>query len=969
MAKKPLRALILEDSEEDALLVVRELAQQGFDVEWDRAWTAAAMKSSLEAKSWDVALSDYSMPGFGAPAALRALQETRLDIPFIVISGTIGEDAAVDAMKNGVHDYLMKGNLKRLGAAIEREIHDAGIRRDHRRAIDKIQHLNRVLRAIRDVTQVIVTEKTPDRLLERVCECLTDSSGYSAAWIATRESDQKLNMCASRGYSQDWIGIAERLQAGDLPACAAAALAQPGVVVIEDRQRECGDCSILRCLGEHRTLAMRLAHEDRVYGVVAANLVSSVVVDDEEISLFEEMAGDVGFALHSIGTTQVLAAQTALKQAVFQAMEDSLFVFDAKTGRAVKWNDAFRTVSGYTDAEIAALPAPQSYYDERDLERAAVATQEVLQRGKARIELDLLTKEGRRIPTEYLAAAIPAAGEDEALIVSIGRDISERKVADQALKASEAKYRELYDEAPHPYFTVSAADGTIRDCNQAAGRLVGLDVSAIKGKPLVDLYADTPLGKSAAKKVFERFTRGEPIADAELQMNRADGGVVDVSLSVYPKRGEGGEGFESRSIAIDITERKRLQAQIAQSDRLASMGMLAAGVAHEINNPLCYVLYNLESLTDDLPRLSSALRKCLDILVGRVGDGEWARLMGQDHELLNPSMLDDIRARFKDALEGTHRIKGIVRGLGVFSRVERDRVVTVALMHVIEVAINMAFNEIKYRARLVKEYGKTSTIMANDARLSQVFVNLLINAAHAIGEGDVEHNEIRVRTWQEGDEVFAEVRDTGKGIPKEHLPHLFEPFFTTKEVGVGTGLGLPISKAIVEEYAGRIEVESKVGKGTSFVVRLPVKKAEQQDEAAQSDQVRGHTDVRGRILVIDDEAGVRSAMVRMLKGHEVVEAASGDEARKILEADQAFDLVLCDMMMPAMSGVELHEWLSTTHPDLAKQVVFITGGGFTPKAREHLTKVSNTRLEKPFDVANFKKIVAELVVAYRTRGP
>ena len=126
-------------------------------------------------------------------------------------------------------------------------------------------------------------------------------------------------------------------------------------------------------------------------------------------------------------------------------------------------------------------------------------------------------------------------------------------------------------------------------------------------------------------------------------------------------------------------------------------------------------------------------------------------------------------------------------------------------------------------------------------------------------------------------------------------------------------------------------------------------------------------EVRGRILVIDDEAGVRAAMVRMLKGHDVVEAASGGEGRRIIEADQAFDLVLCDMMMPAVSGVELHQWLSTTRPNLARQVVFITGGAISPKARQYLSKVDNLRIDKPFDAANFKKIVSELIVADRTR--
>ena len=299
---------------------------------------------------------------------------------------------------------------------------------------------------------------------------------------------------------------------------------------------------------------------------------------------------------------------------------------------------------------------------------------------------------------------------------------------------------------------------------------------------------------------------------------------------------------------------------------------------------------------------------------------------------------------------------------------EKDQLVRVDLMHVIDIAVNMAFNEIKYRARLVKDYTRTPAVLANEGRLSQVFLNLIINAAHAVTEGDVDSNEIRVRTWVEGDEVCAEVRDTGSGIAPEQVGRLFDPFFTTKKVGDGTGLGLAISKNIVEDHEGTIQVTSEVGVGTSFIVRLPVREeaAVAPEAPAPAAEAAG---IRGRILIVDDEAGIRTSMARMLRGHETVQAATGAEARAILEQDQAFDLVLCDLMMPRFSGMDLHEWLEGRLPRLAKQLVFITGGAFTPRARDYLGKVDNLRLEKPFDVAEFKKIVAERVNRARSTRP
>jgi len=418
---------------------------------------------------------------------------------------------------------------------------------------------------------------------------------------------------------------------------------------------------------------------------------------------------------------------------------------------------------------------------------------------------------------------------------------------------------------------------------------------------------------------------------------------------------------------IDTSERREMEAQLAQADRLSSMGMLAAGVAHEINNPLSYLLYNLESVGEDLPKLLDALRQFQRRLNDKFGAETIEEVSADNAALLNPALLEDMKDRLKDAVGGACRIRDVSRGLGTFSRVEKDQTVPVNLMHVIEVAINMAFNEIKYRARLVKDYGRNlPTVLASEGRLGQVFLNLVINATHAIDEGDLENNEIRVKTWSEGDSVFAQVRDTGSGIPPENLGKLFDAFFTTKKIGVGSGLGLAISKDIVESYGGTIEVESEVGEGTCFTVRLPVQSKEV-TEADEVQPVAPETNTRGRILIVDDEDGIRAAMVRMLRGHDTVQVAGGAEAIQILESDQAFDLILCDMMMPNVSGMDLHRWLVDLNPRLAKQLIFITGGAFTPKAREYLSKIDNIRLEKPFDVANFKKIVGELIQSATNR--
>jgi len=409
----------------------------------------------------------------------------------------------------------------------------------------------------------------------------------------------------------------------------------------------------------------------------------------------------------------------------------------------------------------------------------------------------------------------------------------------------------------------------------------------------------------------------------------------------------------------DVTKHKHLQAQIAKSERLSSMGLLAAGLAHEINNPLFYVLYNLESLAADLPRVSSAAQRCRRELIEHFGEVRLDELLGEDSSALAADLFVDMQERFDDALDGSQRINHVARGLSSFSHVEEHQLAPMSLNQAIEAAINLAFNEIKYRARLIRDYGRTAQVLANKSQLSQVFLNLLVNAAHAIPEGRSEHNSITLRTYQDGDEVVAEVQDSGEGMPEEQLDHLFESLFSTR---VRAGLGLTICKSIIDGYQGTIQVSSEVGKGSKFVVRLPCMTGAEADEA-RTPEARddGEPRLRGRFLVVDDDAAVRRTIVRILGDCEVVEATDGSEAKRIIEVDREFELILCDIMMPVLSGVGFHEWLSSAYPELSARVVFITGGAFAPQARQYLAKVPNPRVDKPILTEDLRRVIREQV--------
>lgn len=382
------------------------------------------------------------------------------------------------------------------------------------------------------------------------------------------------------------------------------------------------------------------------------------------------------------------------------------------------------------------------------------------------------------------------------------------------------------------------------------------------------------------------------------------------------------------------TERKKMQEQLLIADRMASMGLLAAGVAHELNNPLACVTANLELASRDLVELME--RSGLGAEYGELRD-----------------MVDDAR-------EGAERLRTIVRDLKIFSRPEQDQVGPVSVVDVLESMLRMAWNEIRHRARLEKSFEATPLVDASEARLGQVFLNLVVNAAQSIPEGHAGDNVIKVSTATRADgQVVVEISDSGGGMPPEVIEQLFTPFFTTKPLGVGTGLGLSICHRIVTGFGGTIEVDSEVGRGTTMRLVLPPSRRVAPGTGAAVEPTRS-APRRGRILVIDDEPLVLRALTRALEPeHAVTAASSAMEGLSRIATDPPFDVVLTDLMMPEMSGAELFEELRRRDPALSRKVIFLTGGAFTISTRAFLDSVPNPRIEKPFNAQQLRALMSD----------
>ncbi len=495
-------------------------------------------------------------------------------------------------------------------------------------------------------------------------------------------------------------------------------------------------------------------------------------------------------------------------------------------------------------------------------------------------------------------------------------DVSEEFAAKAALAAERTFLTTLLDNLHGDFIMVLGPDGRIERTfgmrkgpgtapRKLAGESAGEVVDAAHAGPL--------------QQAIGRCFAGETVQLA------ASCQSTQLELVLVPLRNERGSVARSLMIASDVTERNQMRERLTRHERLVTTGTLAAGVGHEINNPLSYIVVNLDLAIDELRALE--------------GGSPSGRIL-------------DLVESLTEAREGAERIRKIVRGLRTFAR-EESVPVPMDPAGAIELSINMSMHELRQKATVVTELNPTPMALGDESRVSQVLVNLLVNAAQAFSTTDVDRNRVTVRTRvAEGERISIEVIDNGPGIPDDVLPRIFDPFFTTKPVGVGTGLGLSISNNLVTSLGGELLVRTRLGEGTTFqLLLLPVP-----DESTGVLRPEQRDVKRGRVLVVDDEPHVLSMMARLLKAeHDVVIMRDGREAAELLLAGRTFDVVFCDLMMPNMSGVQLYGRILASRPELAERVVFMTGGTLSDgMVRDFLDNVHNERIEKPFDPANVR---------------
>ena len=540
------------------------------------------------------------------------------------------------------------------------------------------------------------------------------------------------------------------------------------------------------------------------------------------------------------------------------------------------------------------------------------------------LEYRMIAADGREIWLHDLVTVVSEQGRPTRLR-GVMVDVTRRKTAEAALRLEEALVRTVVDELPYGVLVVDNRTDAILLFNRRFCEIWGIEAlePAMRRGELANKDIIAPCMPRVVD-VAAFAASCEPLQDPECRAVVADEiafhGDRTVRRFSTQVRDHADQYVGRLYFFEDITERRRMQMRLTEAERLGALGTLSAGIAHEVNNPLSYVIANLWYVR-------SALQK--------QGAGEV------------PS--DDLDEVLAEAEEGAERVAAIVRDLKVFSRRSDEVLETSDPRAALEFALRLTANERQFRARLHTDIGRLPLVHGASSRLSQVFVNLLANAAQSLPDGESTKHVVSVRARVDGTSVLVEISDTGRGMTPEQRRRAFEPFFTTREVGGGTGLGLAICHGIMTQLGGELTIDSTPGRGTCVSVRLRTAEPPVEGREPGSHVDGAPATERRRILIIDDEPTLLRALSRLVVGlrHDVLTVGSAEGALELLASGDRFDVILCDLMLKGMSGVSFAAELERSWPSVLERTIFITGGALDRAAADFAR--SHRTLDKPID--------------------
>ncbi|HEV3393517.1 MAG TPA: PAS domain S-box protein [Chthoniobacterales bacterium] len=878
MDKKSVRVLMLEDNPADAELMLLELRRSGFKPECERVDTEAEFHAKLDPKI-DIILSDYAMPQFSGLRALELLRQRGLGIPFIIVSGTIGEDIAVKAMQDGAADYILKDRLARLGPAVERALEETEVRDERKRAEEQLGRL-------------------------------------------TREHELILN-CAGDGIcgidAEGNIIFVNPTGAKLLGWNAAELLGRAGHAMLHAKQRDAAPnheqaCPILQTARDGITRKITNDSFWRKDGTQFPVKYVSAPLKDENgniggtIVVFDDVSAEVAAEAR-------IKLQAEQYRLLFDTNPNPMWVFDTQTMRILAVNQAAIVQYGYSREEFLKLNVKdlRPAEDVPDLIKAR-SLSSPMRMSHFSGQFRHVKKNGARMMVEVYSSPLVWDGAAARIVSAI--DVTDRKRAEERLR----EQADMINLAQDAIIIRDFKDGRITFWNKGAERVYGWSVEEAIGQSIDVLLHDAGEDREPALRHFN--VTGE--FHGELKQRRKDGRDVIVNVRATLIRNADGSPRAVLAINTDVTEKKKLETQLLRAQRLESIGTLASGVAHDLNNILTPILM------------------CSELLQRK----------------LTPA---NKKSTIKLIQESAQRGSGIVKQVLTFARgVEGERVL-IKPSHLIDEMGDIARKTFPKSIGISARYSEDLwSIEGDPTQLHQVLLNLSVNARDAMPNGgtlsfgaeniDVDPNYAAMTPEAKpGPHVVLRVSDTGTGMPRKVIDKIFDPFFTTKEIGKGTGLGLSTVLGIVKSHGGFISVYSEPDKGTTFKVFLPAKLSEEpaRTGAAASETLRGDGEL---ILMIDDEAPILTVTRMILedRGYRIVCASEGPEALAIFAQQMdSIQAVLTDIALPYMDGVSVIRALKKMKPE----TVFIASTGQGEHSRDSELRALGvaSMLTKPYD--------------------
>ncbi len=927
---------------------------------------------------------------------------------------------------------------------------------ERKHAEERIEHLNLVLRTIRNLNQLITREKDRDRLIKRTCETLLETRGYYTAWVVILDESGRFVTAAEAGLGKNFISMIIKLKRGKLTDCNRRVLKQSEVVVTEDPVSACRDCPLANKYHGRGAMSVRLEYKEKVYGILSVSIPADLTLDNEERYLFKEVAGDIAFAFYNIeleekhkhSEEKLRKSEERFRDISENALE---WVWECDVnGKYTYTNKIVKKILGYKPEEILKKHFYDLFHpeDRKELKKAAFEVfakkqpfHEFINRARHKngktvwlstCGVPILDKKGnligyrgadtditqRREAEEALAKernllrtlidnlpddiyikdtdsrfvlvnnatvfSLGATTSDEVIgntdfdfkphelaelhhadeqriiksgqpminrvepaidpagnrvwysttkvplrnnsgkiigLVGIGKDITERKQSDKALRESEEKYRTLFEESKDVIF-ICTPDGKFLDINPAGVKLFGYSSEEEILKINIDkeLYFDSSIRKAVKRNLDQQGF----VKNYEILLKRKDGQHITVVMTANTVMDENGKVAAYRGIMRDITERKKMEQQLIQAQKMESIGTLAGGIAHDFNNILCSIL---------------GFASLMKIKISK------------DHQFFN--YIDTIEKSAQRAAELTNQLLAFSRGgKYVLEPINLNSIVN----DILKIITQTFDRSIEIETYL---YDQLPTIEVDSGQIHQAVMNLCLNARDAMLDGGkliIETDEVMlteeyIKTHmgaRQGRYVILSVIDTGIGIAKETQHRIFEPFFTTKETGEGTGLGLAMVYGVVKNHGGYVSVYSEKDEGTTFKVYLPVSGKPKAKRLEEDIEMRGGDEL---ILIVDDEESIRFLAKDILEGHgyTVLLAENGAEAINVYTKKRdEIDLVILDIVMPKMGGKKTFLRLKKINPEV--KVLLSTGYSQNGKAKEILDSGVKGFIQKPYQV-------------------